>query len=77
MNQEDVKLVAYYLIVRGIEIKYVGPPTSKAETVKRQVPEAIIIVAEPKAKDEPSLTVEKIKDMSLASLMLGTKTLNW
>lgn len=75
VNEEDVKLVAYYLILRGIQIKYIGPPTSKAETVKR-LPEAIIVVAEPKAKDEPSLTVEKIKDMSLSSLRHGTKTLN-
>jgi len=50
VNEEDLKLVAYYLLLRGIEIKYIGPPTSKSETVKRLVPEAIIVVAEPKAK---------------------------
>jgi hypothetical protein len=77
VTEEDVKLVAYYLILRGIQIKYIGRPSSKAEIVKRKVPEAIIVVAEPKAKDEPSLTVEKIKDMSLSSLTQGTKTLDW
>lgn len=77
MKDEDVKLVAYYLILRGIQIKYIGPPTSKAETVRRLVPESIVVVAEPKARDEPSLTVDRIKGLSMESLRRGTKTLNW
>jgi len=77
VTDEDVKLVAYYLILRGIELKYIGPPSSKAGIVNRLIPEAIVVVAEPKAKDEPPLTVERIKSLSLASLRQGTKTLDW
>jgi vacuolar-type H+-ATPase subunit I/STV1 len=77
LTAEDVKLIAYYLILRGIQIKYIGLPSSKAETVKRVVHETIVVVAEPKAKEEPSLSVDKLKDMSLSSLLQGTKTLNW
>jgi hypothetical protein len=77
VTEEDVRLVAYYLMLRGIEIKYIGRPSSLAEIVKRKVPESIVVVAEPKAKDEPTLTVEKIKGMSLSQLKQGTKTLNW
>jgi vacuolar-type H+-ATPase subunit I/STV1 len=76
ITAEDVKLVAYYLIMRGIQVKYIGPPTSTRQRV-RSAPESIWVLAEPKAKDEPPLTVERIKDLTLPSLNRGTKTLDW
>ena len=76
VNEEDIKLIAYYLILRGIQIKYIGRPTSTPQRV-RSAREAIWIVAEPKAKDEPPLTVERIKDLSLPSFLQGTKTIDW
>ena len=73
---EDVQLVAYYMILQGVEIKYIGPPTSTPDKIQPS-PESIWAVAEPKAKDEPPLTVEKIKNLTMADLKRGTKTLQW
>ena len=76
MTVEDVKLAAYYLILRGIQIKYIGPPTSTPERI-RPSQESIWILAEPKAKDEPVLTVQKITSLTQDDLKRGTKTLSW
>lgn len=73
---EDVQLTAYYLILQGIQIQYIGPPTSTPEKIQPS-PESIWVLAEPKAKDEPPLTVERIRNLTLADLQRGTKTLQW
>ena len=63
VTTEDIKLVAYYLLLRGIQLKYIGPPTSTPQKVRR-ASDAIWVVAEPKVKDEPPLTVEQIKALT-------------
>lgn len=73
-SAEDVKLIAYYLMQRGIQIRYIGPPTSTPNKV-RSAPESIWVLAEPKVKDEPPLTVEQIKQLTPASIKQGTKPL--
>lgn len=75
-SAEDVKLIAYNLILRGIQIRYIGPPTSTPSKVS-SAPESMWVLAEPKAKDEPPLTVEQIKQLTPASIKRGTKTLGW
>jgi vacuolar-type H+-ATPase subunit I/STV1 len=75
VTAEDVKLIAYYLVLRGIQVRYIGPPTSTLSRV-RSARESIWVLAEPKVKDESALTVEKIKDLSLSSLAKGTNAGN-
>jgi len=53
VKPEDVKLAAYYLMLFGFQIKYIGPPSSTPESARR-VAADVLVVAEPKAKDEPS-----------------------
>jgi len=72
VTPEDVKLLAYYLIRCGIQIKYIGPPTSTPERV-RTAHESIWVVAEPKVSDEQPLTVEQIKSITASTLRQGTK----
>ena len=72
ITEEDARLVAYYLMLRGIQIKYIGPPTSTPQKALSS-PDAIWLVAEPKVEKEAPLTVEQIKTLNRSTLTHGTK----
>ncbi len=72
LKEEDIKIVVYQLMIYGNQIKYIGPPTSTPERIKKS-PAKILAVAEPKVNDESPLTVENIRDLSLKQLKVGTK----
>jgi len=63
---EDVKLVAFYLILRGIQVRYIGPPTSTPQRVSSG-DESIWVVAEPKADQKTPCTVDAVKRLTPAS----------
>ncbi len=72
LTEEDVKLIAYYLILFGNEIRYIGPATSTPAAV-RGATESAFLVAEPKVITNPPLPVEEIRNLSLSALRSGVK----
>lgn len=74
VTADDVKIIAYNLIRFGIKLQYIGPTTDRL-LLRSLRDKRVHIQSEPQAINEPPLTVDQIRSMTLEKMWEGTKRL--